>query len=212
MKSAELYARAQRLIPGRTQLLSKRPEIFLPTGWPAYFKRAKGVEVEDLDGRTYVDVSIHSVGACPLGYADPDVDKAVVAAIAEGTISSLNCPEDVELAETLCELHGWADMVRFVRTGGEAMAVAIRLARAATGRDRIAVAGYHGWHDWYIAANLEGDRLHDLLLPDVPSAGVPSVLRGSTVTFHYGDVGAIEQLCRQHGASLAAIVVEPARY
>jgi glutamate-1-semialdehyde aminotransferase len=210
--SSELYAHAKRLIPGGTQLLSKRPELYLPEGWPAYFKRARGVEIEDVDGRRYVDVSIHSVGACPLGYADPDVDRAVVAAIEAGTISTLNCPEEVTLAERLCELHPWAEMVRYVRTGGEAMSVAIRLARAATGRDRVAVAGYHGWHDWYIAANLEKDRLHDLLLPEVPAAGVPRSLAGTVVTFAFGDVPDLERVASQHGSSLAAIVVEPARY
>jgi glutamate-1-semialdehyde aminotransferase len=212
MTSAELYARACELIPGGTQLLSKRPELFLPGGWPAYFRRARGVEIEDLDGRTWIDVSIHSVGTCPLGYADPDVDAAVVDAIRAGTISTLNCPEEVELAERLCDLHPWAGMVRYVRTGGEAMAAAVRLARAATGRELVAVAGYHGWHDWYLAANLEGDRLGELLLPQVPAAGVPAALRGTIVTFTFGDIADIDRVVQRHGRRLAAVIVEPARY
>jgi len=210
--SAELYARAARLIPGGTQLLSKRPELFLPGGWPAYFRRAYGAAIEDIDGRTWIDVSIHSVGACPLGYADPSVDAAVVEAVRAGTISSLNCPEEVELAERLCELHPWAEMVRYVRTGGEAMAVAVRIARAAAGREVVAVAGYHGWHDWYIAANLEQDRLHDLLLPSVPAAGVPRDLAGTVLPFPYGDLEAFDRLIAQHGPTLAAVIIEPARY
>lgn len=212
MTSAERYARAQRRIPGGTQLLSKRPELFLPGGWPPYFRRARGVEVEDLDGRTFVDVSIHSVGACPLGYADPDVDRAVIAAIESGTISTLNCPEDVDLADELCRIHPWADMVRYARGGGEAMSMAIRIARAATGRDVVAVSGYHGWHDWYLAANLEQDALHDLLLPEVPAAGVPRALLGSVVSFRYGAPEALDRLADEHGDRLAAIVIEPARY
>jgi glutamate-1-semialdehyde 2,1-aminomutase len=209
--SADLYARARALIPGGTQLLSKRPELFLPGQWPAYFRRARGVEVEDLDGRTYVDVSLHGLGSCPLGYGDPDVDQAVIAAIEAGTMSTLNCPEEVELAELLCELHPWADMVRYTRGGGEAMAVAVRIARAATGRDCVAIAGYHGWHDWYLAANLNEDALHDLLLPDVPAAGVPAALSGSVVPFAFGDLAALDWLAA-HGDRLAAVVVEPARY
>jgi glutamate-1-semialdehyde aminotransferase len=210
--SADLYARARTLIPGGTQLLSKRPELFLPEQWPTYFRRARGVEVEDLDGRTFTDVSLHAVGSCLLGYADPDVDRAVVAAIEAGTMSTLNCPEDVELAELLCELHPWADMVRYTRAGGEAMMVAVRIARAATGRDRVAVAGYHGWHDWYLAANLDADALHDLLLPEVPSAGVPRALAGSVVPFTFGDAAALDRVAESNANSLAAIVLEPARY
>jgi glutamate-1-semialdehyde aminotransferase len=210
--AADLYARARQLIPGGTQLLSKRPELFLPGQWPTYFRRARGVEVEDLEGRTYTDVSLHGIGSCPLGYADPDVDGAVMSAIRAGTMATLNCPEDVELAELLCELHPWAEMVRYARGGGEAMAVAVRIARAATGRDRVAVAGYHGWHDWYLAANLERDQLHDLLLPDVPAAGVPQALRGSVTTFGFGDDAALDRLAGEGRGALAAIVVEPARY
>jgi glutamate-1-semialdehyde 2,1-aminomutase len=210
--AGDLYARASKRIPGGTQLLSKRPELFLPGGWPAYFRRARGVEIEDLDGRVFIDVSIHSVGACPLGYADPDVDRAVVSAVEAGTISTLNCPEEVELADLLCELHPWAEMVRFARSGGEAMAIAVRIARAATGRDRVAVAGYHGWHDWYLAANLDEDALHDLLLPRVPAAGVPRALAKSVVTFPFGDHAALDAIADRHPDTLAAIVVEPARY
>lgn len=210
--SAALYARARQLIPGGTQLLSKRPEVFLPGGWPAYYRNARGVEVEDLDGRSFVDVSHHSVGACPLGYADPAVDEAVIGAIRGGTMSTLNCPEEVALAELLCQLHPWAEMVRFTRGGGEAMSVAIRIARAATGRDRVAVAGYHGWHDWYLAANLAEDGLHDLLLPEVPAAGVPRALAATVVPFAFGDPHALERVGQECGNTLAAVVLEPARY
>jgi glutamate-1-semialdehyde aminotransferase len=210
--SADLYARARQRIPGGSQLLSKRPELFLPGEWPAYFRRARGVEVEDLDGRTFVDVSLHSVGACPLGYADEDVDRAVRLAIDRGTMSTLNCPEEVELAELLCALHPWADMVRYARGGGEAMAIAVRLARAATGREVVAIAGYHGWHDWYLAANLDDDALHDLLLPEVPAGGVPAALAKSVVTLRFGDVAALDELVDRLGQALAAIVLEPARY
>ena len=121
MTGQELYQRAQKRIPGGTQLLSKRPEMFLPGKWPPYYKRAKGIQIEDLEGRLYWDMSLMGVGACVLGYADPEVDAAAAEAIARGSASTLNVPEEVELAELLCELHPWADMVRYARTGGEAM-------------------------------------------------------------------------------------------
>ena len=150
----DLYRKARKLIPGGTQLLSKRPEMLLPEQWPSYFAKAQGVQVWDLDGRKYIDMSYMGIGSCILGYADPDVDKAVHAAVDAGSMTTLNCPEEVELAELLCELHPWASMVRYARCGGEAMAVAVRVARAATGREKVAFCGYHGWHDWYLAANL----------------------------------------------------------
>ena len=212
-KSSELYARAVRRIPGGTQLLSKRPELFLPGQWPAYYRRAQGVEVEDLDGRRYVDVTIHAVGACPLGYADPDVESAVIAAVRAGNMATLNCPEEVELAELLCELHPWAEMVRYTRGGGEAMAVAVRIARAAAGRDRVAFCGYHGWHDWYLAANLsDGTALDAHLFAGVDPAGVPQGLACSAVSFPFGDLAAFDALAERHGERLAAIVMEPARH
>src|SRR6266436_9059541 len=138
MTGQKLYRRARTRIPGGTQLLSKRPEMFLPEQWPSYYTKARGVEVTDLDGNTYIDMSMMAIGACVLGYADPDVDAAVKAAIDAGSVSTLNAPEEVELAELLCELHPWAQMVRFARAGGEAMAVAVRIARAHTRRDRVA--------------------------------------------------------------------------
>ena len=181
-----LYRRAQRRIPGGVQLLSKRPEMLLPDQWPPYYERAKGVEVWDLDGRQHVDMSYCGIGACVLGFADPDVDEAVVAAIRTGSMSTLNCREEMELADLLCELHPWADMVRFARGGGEAMAVAVRIARAATGREKVAFCGYHGWHDWYLAANLGvGDVLDGHLLPGLDPAGVPRSLSGTAYAFRY---------------------------
>src|SRR5258708_7074364 len=121
-KGQALYRRAKQLIPGGTQLASKRPELYLPDQWPSYYQKARGVEVTDIDGNTYVDMSMMAIGACVLGYADPDVDGAVKAAIDAGSASTLNSPEEVELAELLCELHPWARMVRFARSGGSVQA------------------------------------------------------------------------------------------
>lgn len=205
--------RAKRLIPGGTQLLSKRPEMFLPGQWPAYYKRAEGARIWDVDGREYIDMSLNGVGACPLGYADPDVNAAVKEAMDAGSASTLNCPEEVELAELLCNLHPWSDMVRFARGGGEAMAIAVRIARAWTGRTTVAFCGYHGWCDWYLAANLGGvDRLGEgLLLPGLDPRGVPRALEGSALTFHYNRPDELEAVIDRAGHDLAAIVCEPQR-
>jgi glutamate-1-semialdehyde 2,1-aminomutase len=211
-RGQELYRHARRRIPGGTHVFSKRPEVFLPEQWPNYFSWARGVEVWDLDGNVYTDMSHCGIGAAILGYADPDVNAAVHAAVDAGTVSTLNCPEEVELADLLCELHPWADMVRLARSGGEAMAVAIRIARASTGRDTVALCGYHGWFDWYLAANLAEDHALDgQMMPGLEPRGVPRGLRGSAVPFHYNRVEELEAIAHQHQGRLAAIVMEPVR-
>ncbi|MEJ5197490.1 MAG: aminotransferase class III-fold pyridoxal phosphate-dependent enzyme [Anaerolineae bacterium] len=208
----DLYLHAKTRIPGGTQLLSKRPEMFLPENWPAYYSRAKGAQVWDLDGNAYYDMSYNGIAACILGAADPDVDAAVMAAVQAGAMSTLNCPEEVELADLLCELHPWAEMVRYARCGGEAMAVAVRIARAATGRDRVAFCGYHGWHDWYLAANLAEDHALDgHLLPGLAPAGVPRGLKGTALPFRYNHLEELEAIVARHGDELAAVVMEPVR-
>ena len=209
---ARLYARARHIIPGGTQLLSKRPEMFLPDQWPNYYSRAQGAYVWDLDGARYLDMTHFGVGACVLGFADPDVNAAVQAAVSSGSMSTLNCPEEVELAELMLELHPWAEMARFGRSGGEAVAIAVRIARAASGRDKVAFCGYHGWHDWYLAANLSEDQALDgHLLPGLQPRGVPRGLAGTMLPFHYNNIGEFRGLIERHGRELAAIVMEPAR-
>ena len=211
-KSLALQDKAKTLIPGITQLLSKRPDRFSSGVWPGYFSKARGVEVWDLDGNRYVDMSIGGIGANILGYADPDVDAAVREAINNGTSCSLNCPEEVDLAETLCELHPWADMVRYARTGGEAMALAVRVARAHTGRDKIAFCGYHGWHDWYLAANIgTEDALGEHLISGLNPVGVPKGLKGTAFPFRYNHLEELKEIVSSHGKDLAAITMEPIR-
>ena len=207
-----LYTKAKLLIPGGTQLLSKRPEMLLPDLWPCYYTRAKGARIWDLDGHEFLDMSYSGIGACVLGYANPVVDRAVRKAIASGSMATLNCPEEVELAELLIAMHPWSEMVRYTRSGGEAMAVAARIARAATGRDKIAFCGYHGWHDWYLAANLaENSNLDGHLLPGLSPTGVPRELQGTVLPFQYNKSDELEQLARQHRNDLAAIIMEPVR-
>lgn len=198
-KGQKLWNRARRVIPGGNMLLSKRPEMFLPEHWPAYYSRAEGCRVWDLDGREYIDMSIMGVGTNILGYGHPEVDEAVREVVAAGNLSTLNCPEEVYLAERMVELHPWADMVRFARTGGEANAIAVRIARAASGKDKVAVCGYHGWHDWYLAANLADDQnLSGHLLPGLEPKGVPQGLGGSVLPFRYNRLDELQALVRDH--------------
>ncbi len=209
----ELYRAAKTMIPGGTQLLSKRPERFAPDQWPAYFREARGCEVWDIDGRHYYDLGPHGIGACLLGFRDPDVTRAVQRRIARGSFCTLNSPQEVELARLLCELHPWAEQVRYARTGGEMMSVAVRIARATTDRSIVAICGYHGWHDWYLAANLgESDSLRGHLLPGLDPLGVPVELRGTTLTFTYNNREELKKILDEHGRRLAAVVMEPCRH
>lgn len=208
----ELYRKAKQLIPGGAQLLGKRSEMYLPDLWPAYYSKAKGCHIWDLDGNKFLDCTMVGIGAAVLGYADPDVTAAAVKALRSGSMTTLNPPEEVELAELLCALHPWADMARFTRTGGEVMAVAIRIARAATGRERIAFCGYHGWHDWYLSANLAEDKALDgHLLPGLEPLGVPRGLAGTMTPFTYNRLDELERIVAEQGDTLAAIVMEPVR-
>ena len=209
---AALYERAKAIIPGGTQLLSKRPEMQAPGSWPAYFREARGSEIWDLDGRHYYDLSGSGIGSCLLGYRDPDVTAAVKRRLNLGSMCQLNPPEDVALAELLLEIHPWAGRVRYARTGGEAMSVAVRIARATTGRSLVAICGYSGWHDWYLAANLgEDDALDGHLLPGLAPLGVPRELLGTALTFRYGQARELGSIIARSGGRLAAVVMEPCR-
>ena len=204
----KLYKRAKQIIPGGTMLLSKRPEMFLPDHWPSYFSKAKGCKVWDLDGQEYIDMSIMGIGTNTLGYGQNDVDEAVRKVIDLGNMSTLNCPEEVYLAEKLIGLHSWADMARFARSGGEANAIAIRIARAACGKDKVAFCGYHGWHDWYLSSNLSNEsQLDSHLLPGLHPLGVPKELKGTTFPFDYNDLESLEKLIRKHDIGIIKMEV-----
>lgn len=198
-KGQKLWKRAKSVIPGGSMLLSKRAEMFLPEQWPAYFSKAKGCKVWDLDGNEYVDMLIMGIGTNSLGYGHPEVDEAVRQTVDTGNMSTFNCPEEVYLAEKLVELHPWADMVRFARSGGEANAIAIRIARAASGKDKVAICGYHGWHDWYLSANLGDQRnLAGHLLPGLEPNGVPDALRNTVFPFNYNNFAELQALVDTH--------------
>lgn len=205
-----MWLKAKKLIPGGSQLLSKRAELFLPEHWPSYFKKAKGIEVWDLDGTRLIDMCSMGVGSCILGYADDDVGRAVKEVVKDGSMCVLNSPEEVDLAELLCELHPWAKMVRYARTGGEAMAMAVRIARAYTGKDNLAFCGYHGWSDWYLAANLADKKnLDGQLLPGLEPLGVPRCLKGTALPFYYNKIEELKKIVKEQ--DIGTIVMEPRR-
>jgi len=206
----KLWKRAKQVIPGGNMLLSKRAEMFLPEKWPTYFSKAKGCRVWDLDGCEYIDMSIMGVGTNSLGYGHPEVDAAVRGAVDAGNMSTLNCPEEVYLAEKLVELHPWAQMVRLARTGGEANAVGIRIARAASGRNKVAFCGYHGWHDWYLAANLgDANSLGNHLLAGLDPNGVPQELRNTVLPFNFNRFDELSALVDAN--PIGAIMMEVSR-
>ena len=210
-KGQKLYSKAKKIIPGGTMLLSKRPEMFLPDLWPSYFSKAKGTKVWDLDGNKFIDMSIMGIGTNSLGYANKEVDEVVINAVKKGNMSTLNSAEEVKLAEKIINLNQWADMVRFARTGGEANAIAVRISRAASGKDNIAICGYHGWHDWYLSANLSNKKnLNNHLLKNLKPLGIPKQLKNLSVSFDFDNFDKLYKLSKAH--KLAAVVIEPARF
>lgn len=211
-KGQELYKKAKKIIPGGTQLLSKRPEMFLPELWPAYYSKAKGCKVWDLDGNEYTDVSYMGIGANVLGYANDEVDAAAKEAIDNGGMCTLNAPEEVAVAEKLLEIHPWAGGVRFAKAGGESLALAVRIARAYTEKDIVLFCGYHGWHDWYLSANISNkNALDDLHIPGLEPAGVPRGLAGTNLPFHYNSIEEFYALVEKNKGNIAAVVMEPIR-
>ena len=190
-KTQTTWKKAKKIIPGGNMLLSKRPEIFLPNKWPGYFKEAKDCYVTDLDNKRYLDMSLMGVGTCVLGYSNNDINKAVIENIKKGNMSTLNCEEEYLLSKKLLMINRWADMVKLARTGGEANAIAIRIARAASSskKQNIAICGYHGWHDWYLSANIKNKKnLDQHLLSGLSTAGVPNNLRGTIHPFNFNNI------------------------
>lgn len=212
MSGQELWEKAKTIIPGGNQLLSKRSERFLPGSWPAYYDKAKGCEIWDIAGNHYFDFAQMGVGSCVLGYADNDIDNAVMGAIRNGSMSTLNSPEEIVLAEKLLEIHPWAQMARFARTGGEACAMAIRIARAASGRSKVAFCGYHGWHDWYLAANLsDTSNLDGQLLPGLEPAGVVRELVNTALPFNYNCLDELKKITDDNPGEIGVVIMEPLR-
>lgn len=205
----KLWRRAQKSIPGGSMLFSKRADLYVPKIWPTYFSRAQGCQIWDLDNQPYQDVGYMGIGTNLLGYGSPVVDEAVVKAVTQGNMSTLNAPEEVELAELLCEIHPWAEMARFTRSGGEACAVAVRIARAASSKNGVAFCGYHGWHDWYLSSNIADESSLDRhLLTGLDPAGVPPQLGGLSRPFLYNDLQGLEEILTEGNTGVVFMEVQ----
>jgi len=210
-KGQQLWIESKKVIAGGNMLFSKRPDAFLPDEWPSYFKSTKGCQIISLDNKKYIDMCSMSVGTNTLGYSNKYVDSAVRKVIKNGNMSTLNCPEEVYLAKKLIKLHPWADRVRLARTGGEANAIAVRLARASTLKKNIAFCGYHGWHDWYLAANIKSkNNLSEHLLKGLKVDGVPKLLKKTIYPFMYNDFKTLKKIVKDH--NIGIIKMEVIRY
>ncbi len=209
----KLHNKAKKIIPGVSQLLGKRPDMYLPGNkWPTYYSKAKGVTIWGLDGKKYLDFTMVGIGTSVLGYSDTDMNKIAIKAIKSGSMTTLNPPEDVKLAEELLKIHPWATSVKYARTGGESMSVAVRLSRAYTKKEKILFCGYHGWHDWYLSANVSSKKkLDNHLLPGLEPLGVPKKLKGTVIPFKFNDWEDLNKVVKKNAKNCAAIVFEPCR-
>ena len=206
----KMWKRAKNIIPGGTMLFSKNPDLFLPKFWPAYFEKTKGCNIWDLEGKKFLDLSLMGVGTNILGYSRKEVDDAVRKVIDKGNMSTLNSKEEILLAEKLVQMHPWSGKVRFTRTGGEAAAIAVRIARAATGKDKIAVCGYHGWHDWYLSANISNsENLNSHLMKNLPIQGVQKKLKNSAFVFEYNNFNKLKDIVSRN--NIGAVIMEVSR-
>jgi len=208
--SKKLWKRAKKIIPGGNMFLSKRPELYHPKKWPAYFKKSSGINVWDLDGKKYKDLSLMGVGCNIMGYANKKIDDAVIKALKNGNSCTINSYEEVELCEKLLSLHSWADMAKLAKTGADASAMAVRIARVATGKDKIAFCGYHGWHDWYLSANIKNkNNLSSHLMGGLEAKGVPKNLQDTAFPFTYNNLEELNHILNNH--DIGAIKMEVSR-
>ncbi|MDC0043751.1 aminotransferase class III-fold pyridoxal phosphate-dependent enzyme [Candidatus Pelagibacter sp.] len=205
----KMWAKAKKIIPGGTMLFTKNPDLHLPKKWPVYFTKAKGCNIWDLEGNKYHDVFLMGVGTNTLGYGNKIIEKKIKKAISDGNMSSLNSTDEIILAEKLIDIHPWSEMARFTRTGGEANAVAIRIARAYSGKDNVAVCGYHGWHDWYLSSNLNNKKnLDNHLMSGIKTYGIPKGLKNTTFTFEYNNFQQLKEIVEKKNIGIIKMEVE----
>ena len=211
-KGQILLKKAKKIIPGSNGLLSKRSEMFLPGLWPAYYKKAQGCKVWDLNNKIYYDFAGMGVTSCVLGYSNKNLNKSLVNGLKSGSMCTLNAPEEVHLAKKLLKIHEWSEMARFCKSGGEACMVAIRIARAYTNKNNIAFCGYHGWHDWYLATNMNDKKnLDNQLLPGLKTKGVSDTYKNSIKPFFYNDINSLKKLFEKKNNNIGIIIMEPTR-
>lgn len=211
-KGQKILINAKKIIPGGNQLLSKRSEMFLPGLWPTYYKKAKGCKILDLENNTFFDFAGMGVTSCVLGYADDDINKALIKGLKKGSMTTLNSIEEIDLAREFLKIHKWAGMTKFCKSGGEACMVAIRIARAYSKKQNIAFCGYHGWHDWYLAANLKNSKsLDKQLLPGLKTKGVSKSFKATIKPFLYNDLESFKKLFRNKNNNIGVVIMEPMR-
>ena len=211
-KGQKLLKKAKKIFPGGNQLLSKRSEMFLPGQWPAYYKKAKGCKVWDLNNKVYYDFAGMGVTSCVLGYSNEDVNKSLIKGLKSGSMCTLNATEEVDLAKELLRIHKWSGMAKFCKSGGEACMVAIRIARAYSNKNNIAFCGYHGWHDWYLATNMNNSKnLDKQLLPGLKTRGVSQSFKNSIKPFMYNDINSLKKIFRKKNNDIGIIIMEPMR-
>jgi len=211
-KSSEIFDYAKTLFPGGTQFLSKQPHRSGCDDWPTYYTYAEGIKIIDYFGNEFLDFTQLGSGASILGYNKKEVNNAVKEAIDKGSMTSLNVPEEIDLAELLLSIHPWGNFVKYARTGADIVSIAIKIARAYKKKSRILFCGYHGWHDWYISSNLSDiNNLNNHLFSGLEPYGVPAELSNTSIPFKYNDVDNFVSLFEKNVDDLAAVIMEPLR-
>lgn len=205
------YSERDNLIANSSGLLSKRADQFSPEMWPKNYIKAKGQVIWAEGDHLYLDYSIGGIGATTLGYASDSIDKRVISTIKDGSACSLNSYLEIEASRKLIQAVPWVESLRYTRSGGEATALAVRLGRASAKKDIVLFSGYHGWHDWYLAAAYE-HKLGNHLLDDLPIAGVPKNLAGTAIPFDYGMEDDFLAKLRAHADNIGVVILEPMRY
>ena len=209
-KGILLWEKALKIIPGGNGLLSKRPYRLIPNLWPTYYKTSSGINVTDLDNKTYKDMSLMGVGTCTIGYSIKKIDNYVISTIKKGVNCTLNSTNKYSLAKKILKVNKFANKVKFARGGAEAINIAIRVARAKTKKDIIAFSGYHGWYDWYLSSNLSGKKnLDTYLLPNLKIEGVPKKLKGTTIAINLKLKKNLEKI--KKSKNIAAVILELCR-
>ncbi len=196
--SLDLWKKAQKLIPSGTQLLSKGPQAHVLGAYPVFIEKGLGSRVWDVDGNEYLDFTM-GFGPMILGYQHFQVKQAVIEQLDRWSSFTLINPDTVKLAETLCEIIPCAEMVRFGKHGSDATTMAVKCARAYTGREKVAMWQYHGWHDWSVVVS-------------ALTTGIPKVLKDYTLRFEYNNLSSLEKIFRQHPEEIAAVIMEPVEF
>ena len=209
-KGQKIWQKAKGIISNGNMFFSKNPDNILPNIWPSYYTKAKGCQIWDLDNKKILIYHSWELEQIYLDMLIIKLIKKVKSAIDNSNMSTFNCFEEVQFSEKLLSICPWADRVKLARTGGELNSMAIRIARAATGKDKIAICGYHGWHDWYLAANIKNkNNLDNHLFSNLYPNGVPKKLKDTVFTFKYNNINELNKIISNH--KIAAIKMEVMR-